>query len=216
MSQQAISLIEQGHGSKLAGDTMRRAFAAVDARWEATVSWRGGELDRLLDDEHARLVAAVVQMLASLGWEVAVEVTYSEYGERGSIDVLAARLEALAVVSVEVKSDLTVLEATVRKTDEKDRLVRRMLTRERFGFQPRSVGRLLVLPASDRSRRRVARSAVVLDAALPARGQGIRAWLRAPAGDLAGILFIANTNRRSANGARGGAIRVRRRVERSS
>src|SRR4029078_7707607 len=138
LSQQAISLVERGHGSTLAGVTLRRVFAAVAALWQPIVSWRGGDLDRLLDEAHARLVDEVVRRLAALHWDVRVEVTYSEYGERGSIDVLAARRELLAVVNVEVKSDLTVIEATVRKSDEKDRLVRRSLARERFGLNPLS------------------------------------------------------------------------------
>ena len=67
VSQQTISLIERGHGSRLSSDTLRKVFAAVDARWEPTVSWRGGALDRLLDDAHARLVAEVVDRLRRAG-----------------------------------------------------------------------------------------------------------------------------------------------------
>ena len=93
VSQQTISLIERGHGSRLSSNTLRKVFAAVDARWEPTVSWRGGALDRLLDDAHARLVAEVVDRLQRTGWEVAVEATYSEFGKRGSIDVLGGRRE---------------------------------------------------------------------------------------------------------------------------
>ena len=61
LSQQTISLIERGHGSQLSGVTMRRVFAALDARWEPTVSWRGGDMDRVLDAAHARLVNEVVR-----------------------------------------------------------------------------------------------------------------------------------------------------------
>jgi len=209
VSQQLISLIERGHGSTLSSRTLRRVFAAVDARWEPTVSWRGGELDRLLDEDHARLVAETVQRLTALGWEVAVEVTYSEYGERGSVDVLAARPELLAVAAAEIKSDITTLEGTVRKTDEKDRIVRRVLCQERFGFRPRSVGRILVVPATETSRRRVRRSSAILDAAFPARGADVRGWLRTPRGDLSGLLFLPDTNPGGGTRGRRGAQRVR-------
>ena len=211
LSQQAISLIERGHGSRLAGSTMRRVFAAVDARWEPAVTWRGGDMDRLLDADHARLVEAVVRALVALGWEVRVEVTYSEFGERGSIDVLAARADLLAILSVEVKSDLTVIEGTIRKADEKDRIVRRFLARERFGFAPRVVGRLLVLPATDTARRRVRSSRATLDAAFPTRGSTVRMWLRRPVGDLSGLLFVADTSGGSGKRVGGGAKRIRRR-----
>jgi hypothetical protein len=176
------------------------------------VSWRGGELDRLLDDDHARLVTEIVRRLVHLDWDVAVEVTYSEYGERGSVDVLAARRELLAMVVVEVKSDLTVMEATLRKADEKERIVRGSLGRSRFGFSPRIVGRLLVLPATETARRRVRAGSTILDAAFPSRGASVRDWLRTPARDLAGIIFVSDTNPGGDTRVRGGAKRVRRRV----
>lgn len=195
LSQQAISLIERGHGSTLAVRTLREVFAALDARWEPVVSWRGGALDRLLDEDHSRLVAAVAQSLDGWGWEVAIEVTYASFGERGSIDVLAARPSIGVVVSVEVKSELASVEATLRKIDEKDRLVRRFICRDRFGFRPETVGRLLVLPATDTARRRIRASAPVLDVVLPARGRLVREWLAEPGSDLSGIWLLATTNR---------------------
>lgn len=189
---------------------MRRIFAALDARWEPTVSWRGGALDRLLDEDHSHLVAATVARLGAVGWSVDVEVTYSAYGERGSIDVLAARSAIDAVVAVEVKSELMSVEATLRKMDEKARLVRHVLCRDRYGFVPVAVGSLLVLPSTDTSRRRLRASATVLDAGLPARGQAVRRWLVEPQGNLYGVWLLADTNPGSGTEARGGASRVRR------
>jgi transcriptional regulator with XRE-family HTH domain len=212
LSQQSISLVERGHGSTLAAATLRRIFAALDARWEPVVSWRGGELDRLLDENHARLVAEVVRRMLVLDWDVAVEVTYSEYGERGSVDVLAARRDVLAMVVVEVKSELTVMDATVRKVDEKERIVRRSLGRERFGFTPARIARLLVLPSSETARRRVRAASPILDTGFPSRGTAIRTWLRRPEGDLAGIMFVSVTNPRGSTRVGGGAKRVRRRA----
>jgi transcriptional regulator with XRE-family HTH domain len=212
VSQQAISLIERGHGRRLSGETIRRVFAALDARWEPTVSWRGGDLDRLLDAEHARLVGEISRRLAGGGWEVAVEVTYSDFGDRGSVDVLAARRDAQAMLVVEVKSELTVLEATLRKLDEKVRIVEGSLGPKRFGFGPRSVGRLLVLPSTDTARRRVDRSSDLLAVALPDRGGRVRSWLRSPGGDLAGILFVSNTNPGGVTSGGGGSKRIRGRV----
>lgn len=210
VSQQAISLVERGHGSSLSGRTMRRIFAALDARWEPTISWRGGALDRLLDEDHSRLVAATVARLGALGWSVDVEVTYSAFGERGSIDVLAARSATGAVVSIEVKSELTSIEATLRKMDEKSRLVRRVVCQNRYGFEPVAVGSLLVLPATDSSRRRLRASAIVLDAGLPVRGHAVRRWLIEPQGSLHGVWLLADTNPGGGTRARGGPSRVRR------
>ena len=209
VSQQTISLIERGHGSKLSGDTLRRVFAALDARWEPIVTWRGGALDRLLDEAHAALVGEVVRRLQAASWDVAVETTYSEFGKRGSIDVFAARRDRQALIVVEVKSDLTVIEATIRKMDEKERIVRRSLGRERFGFRPAIVGRVLVLPATDTARRRVRESTAILDVAFPARGRELGQWLRAPQEDLSGIQFVADTNRGGDTRGSRGSQRVR-------
>lgn len=197
LSQQAISLVERGHGSRLSGATMRRLFAALDARWEPTVSWRGGQLDRLLDERHAAILAAAVAVLGRRGWQVELEATYSVYGERGSIDVLASRPDGAAILVVEVKSFLTSVEATLRKLDEKVRLVRTTLAPERFGSGDRTVSRVLVLPATTVSRRGVVRAAGVLDAALPARGQQVRTWLREPFTEVRGVWFVPVTNPRS-------------------
>lgn len=210
LSQQAISLIERGHGSTLSGRTLRRVLAVLDARWEPVVSWRGGALDRLLDEDHSRLMAATAQRLREQGWAVEVEVTYSSYGERGSIDILAGRASCRAVLSVEIKTELASVEATLRKIDEKDRLVRGSICQERFGFAPAVVGRLLVLPATDTSRRRVRANGLVLEAALPARGTTVRRWVASPRGSLSGLWFVADTNPRGGTEARGGPNRVRR------
>jgi transcriptional regulator with XRE-family HTH domain len=209
VSQQAMSLVERGHGASLSARTMRRIFGALDARWEPTVSWRGGALDRLLDEDHSHLVASAVARLGAFGWPVDVEVTYSSFGERGSIDVLAARSALGAVVSIEVKSALTSVEATLRKMDEKSRLVRRVLCLDRYGFEPVAVGSLLVLPATDTSRRRLRTSAIVMDAALPARGHAVRRWLIEPHGSLHGVWLLADTNRGGGTRNRGGASRIR-------
>ena len=86
------------------------AAAAIASALDATavdrpvLRWQGEELDSLLDEAHARLVDEVVRRLTVLGWVVAVEVSFSRYGERGSIDVLAWHPECRALVVIEVKS----------------------------------------------------------------------------------------------------------------
>jgi hypothetical protein len=119
-----------------------------------------------------------------------VEASYSVFGERGSIDILAGMADRRAVLVEEIKTSLVSLEATLRKLDEKVRLVTERLCRERFGWSPRSVGRMLVLPDDTSARRAVARRAGTLEVALPASGTVVRRWLRTPEGNVAGILFV--------------------------
>ena len=100
------------------------------------------------------------------------------------------------------------LEATLRKLDEKARLAPRV-ARERLGWQASSVGCVLVLLDESTARRRVARHAVVLDQALPARGRAVSRWIRQPAGSLAGIWFLSDTT--SGNWARVSVSQMRER-----
>src|SRR6266545_1687360 len=145
LAQQTIWLIECGHAAAFSIDTVRRAFGAVGASYEGLVVWRGGGLDRLLDERHSALVGKTVARLSALGWQVVVEASYSIYGERGSIDILAGHARTRVVLVVEVKSELMSMEELGRKLDVKTRLARRQLCRERFGWAPIGVGRLLVL-----------------------------------------------------------------------
>jgi transcriptional regulator with XRE-family HTH domain len=209
VSQSTISHVESGRLAGLPVATVRRIFAAVDAGFEGTVLWRGAGLDRLLDARHAALVAASVGRLAELGWETRVETTYSIYGERGSIDVMGALGPVRAVLVEEVKSELASLEETIRKLDEKVRLVRERIAEKEFGWRPEFVGRLLVLPESTTARRRVAGLDPVLRVAFPERGSDVRRWLLRPSGTLSGILFLPDIVPGDAKQDRRGVRRVR-------
>ncbi len=212
VSQSLISAIECGRIGSVTINTLREVFRAAGAGFDGHVIWRGAALDRLLDARHASLVEASVSRLTRIGWQAHVEVTYSIFGERGSIDVLAGREERSAVTIEEVKSELVRLEETVRKLDEKGRLVRERIAFERFGWRPLVVGRILVLPDTDRARAQVGRHAPVLDVAFPSRGAAVRRWLRDPVGDLSGILFVADASRGGTNANAVGHRRVRRPV----
>jgi hypothetical protein len=61
---------------------------ALGADLDLFLRWRGERLDRLLDEDHAAIVEAVVRLLREDEWDVAIEVSFSKWGERGSIDVL--------------------------------------------------------------------------------------------------------------------------------
>jgi transcriptional regulator with XRE-family HTH domain len=211
LSQQTISLIERGQAAAFTVDTLRRAFAAVGAGYEGLVVWRGGALDRLLDARHSALVGEAAARLTALGWAVVVEASYSIYGERGSVDVLAGHAATRTVLVEEVKSELASIEALGRKTDEKVRLARRHLCRERFGWAPIAAGKVLVLPDTDAARRAVVRHGGVLDLMFPSRPRTVRLWLRRPVGDLSGLVFVADTNPVGGNAGHRSRERVRAR-----
>lgn len=163
----------------------------MDARLDLRVIWHGAALDRLLDEGHAQLTGVVVRRLRALGWQVEIEVTYARYGERGSIDVLAWHAASKVLLVGEVKTEIGSVEGLLRPLDAKARLAA-AIARERFGWQPSSVGRLVVLPESTQARRAIARHTAVLYTALPQRGLEVRHWLAAPVGTLAGLWILSS------------------------
>lgn len=206
LSQSQVSTLERGHLEASTLASLRRTFAALDARIELVPSWRGADLERLLDEDHARLVAIVSGRLEALGWTAVTEVTYSEYGERGSIDVLGLDAAHRACVVIEVKTAITSAEAVGRKLDEKTRLAPGIVA-ARWDWRPASVARILVLPETMRLRRRID-AEPALRRMLPPAASDIRAWLRRPAGPLAATWFLSDSGARGS----GGVPRVRMRV----
>jgi transcriptional regulator with XRE-family HTH domain len=190
VSQASVSVAERGHIDAMPLGRIRRIARAVDADIVVTVRWRAGDLDRLLDEGHASLIGLVAGLLEALGWEAQPEVTYSIYGERGSIDLLAWHAPTRTLLVIEVKTELTSIEETLRRHDTKVRLGAQIAA-ERFDWRAANVSRLVVLPNAATPRRRVQRHAAVLDRAYPARAAAVRRWLAAPTGVLDGLLFVS-------------------------
>ncbi|MDL2334652.1 MAG: helix-turn-helix domain-containing protein [Chloroflexota bacterium] len=115
-AQATVSETERGHLPSV--PILRRILAALDAHLVVEVRWRAGELDRLLDADHAMLGALVARLLGEAGWEVRIEVTYNEFGERGSIDLLAFMPATGTLLVLEIKTDMAAVEQTLRKLDE--------------------------------------------------------------------------------------------------
>lgn len=172
----------------------------VETRVDLVPQWRGGELERLRDEGHARLEGANARILEVDGWSTSIEVTFSEYGERGSIDVLATRRDIGAALVCEDKTRFLSAEETSRRLDVKTRLAPEIVFK-RDGWRPTSVSRLLVLEATMTNRRRVAAHADLLDRVFPLRSDAARAWLRRPFGSVAALLFVSSIHGRNGRGS---------------
>ena len=208
VSQSVISRAERGHIGSLSVSVVRRILNGLEARAGLSVTWRGGEIDRLLDEDHAALGSTVAADLVHLDWRVWPEVTFMRRGERGSIDLVGAQEARRAAIIFELKSELTSYEEMQRRFDAKA-TVAASIIEERFGWRPRHLAVVLVLAESRTNRDRATRVAPLLKAALPAGNVEVRRWLKRPEGNLAGVWFVRISRRRTANRGRGGSHRVR-------
>lgn len=187
-----VGAIELGRGDRVTLGAVQRVADALGARLDLAVRWNGEQLDRLLDEAHAATVAAMIRRLESYGWTTAIEVSFSIWGERGSIDILAWHAATRTLLVVEVKSVLPDVQSLLHGLDRKARLGAEI--GQSRGWSPAAVARLVAIAESPTSRGRVARHATVLDVALPVRGRELRAWLRDPTGPIAGLMFLSNAS----------------------
>ncbi len=184
-----ICEIERGRIANVRVGRLRRVFAALDGRLYLNPWWKGAAADRLLDEEHAVLVERATAVLSRRGWRTALEVTFSEYGERGSIDLLGSHERLQAAAICEVKSAFGSLEDTNRSVDTKVRLAP-VLCRKRFGWTPQHVGRLLIVRDEPINRRVVNDHLETMNSIYPERSRVVRAWLRKPDRAISGIWFL--------------------------
>lgn len=191
VSTSCVSRMERGHFAALSIRTMRRIAASLDVRLDVVARWRGGELDRLRDRAHALLVQRIVVALIEDGWEVAPEVSFSVFGERGSIDVLAWHPERRILLVVEAKASLTDMQNLLTTIDRKRRLAPQIAA-ERGWSDATAVATWVAIADTRTNRRRLASFATLLRAAFPVEGRAFRAWRRRPSGAVAALTFMTD------------------------
>jgi hypothetical protein len=120
------------------------------------------------------------------------EVTFSHFGERGSIDVLGWNPVHRAALVVEVKSVLVDIQDLLSSVDRKRRLAPGVC-RDR-GWPAKRIGACIVLADGRTNRRHVAANAALLRAAYPDDGRVLQRWLSDPSGPLAAITFLSRTS----------------------
>ena len=190
VSASAVSRIERGFADAMSMTTLHRVGLALDAWVAYAVRWRGGELDRAINAGHAAMHEAVARWVARFGtWEVAPEVSFSVYGERGVIDALCWHAATRTLLVVELKTELVDISEHLGTFDRKLRLAGR-IGRER-GWDPEgAVAGWLLVAESRTNHRRLAAHREVLRAALPHDGRRINGWLHAPVGALRALSFL--------------------------
>ena len=166
-------------------ETVLRVAAELEIGVDVIPRWKGEALDRLLDEAHSRLVEALLRRYVAAGWEVAVEVSFSIDGERGSVDVCAFE-RSLGLISVnEVKSVVPDGQAAIHALDRKSRLAIRIAADR--GWAASRVVRFLVIGDDRTARRRIEGHEPMFRAAFPLFGREALRWIDDPAGSLAAV-----------------------------
>lgn len=208
LARSVIGRIELGQIGRIAHDDEVAAATAVDGQLALDFRWRGEGLDRLIDEEHAAVVDQLVELYRSARWEVAVEVSFSEFGERGSIDVFAWHPVVNVVAVNEVKASVPEAGGTVIGVDRKARLAPE-IARKR-GWTCVAVARFLVIRDSSTSRRRIAEHKRLFASAFPIAGRESLEWIRHPtARAVSGLIFLPDSRPAGSTRRRTARKRVR-------
>lgn len=208
MSRSFVSNLERGLSRSTDISRIEAVCVALGADLDVRVRWHGEGLDRLLDEGHATVVDRLAAILKLHGWETSLEVTFNDYGDRGSIDIFGWHPETRSLLIVEVKSAVPDAQGTLAPLDRKVRVAPK-LARER-ALDPQSVSRLLAVADTSTNRRRIARFEALFGAALPDRGWAVRQWLSKPSGSISGLLFLPDSTGDGARRATAGRSRVNR------
>lgn len=103
-------------------DTFEKHAAVFGLRVDMRLVGRAGSLVRLGDEEHARLVEMVAGWFRAQGFLTETEASFSEWGERGRIDLLAFDPVTGTLVIVEVRTQLLDLQDLFGSLNVKERL----------------------------------------------------------------------------------------------
>lgn len=148
LSPAAISRHELGKIGSL--PALEKHAAVFSLRLDDRLLGRAGALVRLGDEEHAAIVETIASWFREAGVDTETEASFSEWGERGRIDLLAFDPSTGMLVIVEVKTQLVDLQDLFGSLNVKERLAATVA--ERRGWTVRR--QLSLLAAADTSANR--------------------------------------------------------------
>lgn len=181
-----VSRIEGGEVARFRLATTQRHGDALGVRIELTATGRGGEVAHLADEEHAAIVEWLAAILVADGWQVAPEVSFSVYGERGRVDLLASRPADGVLLVVEVKTELVDLQELFGSLHVKERHAPALAARH--GWAVNRVATLLAVADTDRNRLLVRRHATLF-ARFERHAGRVLAWTHRPRRSTANLLL---------------------------
>ncbi|MGH2429522.1 MAG: helix-turn-helix domain-containing protein [Candidatus Limnocylindria bacterium] len=208
VSESAISDMELGRIDRYTLATVRAVLNALDGRAALDVLWGGrGDLDRLLDADHAWLQEEWAKRKTAAGWLVWPEASYNHYGERGRIDSLSFHPPTGILDVSELKTGVFDLQDLIGSVDAKVRIGRRLAADR--GWRIQHVVASLVVADGRTARRRIEHHPTLF-ARFDLRGRAASAWLRRPRGGTSGLLlFVKLPHANQGRLGRAGRRRVR-------
>jgi transcriptional regulator with XRE-family HTH domain len=197
VSRQLVSKIERGVIDSVSVRSLRAVGAALGIRVEVVARGAAGEVDRTLNAGHAAMHEAVARLFRVLpGWSPAPEVSFSIYGERGVIDILAWHAASRTLLVIELKTAIVDINDLMGSMDRRRRLAAQ-IGRER-GWVPLVVATWVLIADTPTNRRRLAEHATALRSAFPEDGRAMRRWLRRPTGAIRALSFLSIATGRGA------------------
>lgn len=206
LSQPTVSRIERDRLDEVTFRTIVDCVGALHAHLTLELFFDGERVDALRDQDHAAIQDWLASTLTAWKWEVAVEVSFNRFGDRGRIDVLAFDRAGKALLVAEVKSRIDDAQDTVGRLDTKARVAVELAKAR--GWLPTAVVAALVVGEDRTSRRRVAEHPALF-ARFMLRGRAGLAWLRRRPGlpPTGLLIFVRSPAMRHANATR--AVRRR-------
>ncbi len=211
MSPATVSRIERGRWESLPFGVVARVAGVLDIRLDVLPRWRGGELDRLLNAGHSAMHERVAHLFEQLpGWQAVAEASFSFYGERGAVDVLAWHAARRMLLVVELKTAIVDIQDLLVTVDRKRRLADRIGAEHGWKTRGAGTSAWVAVLGNRTNRARLAAHAAVLRAAFPTDGRTVRSWLRDPSHAVAALSFLQIDSVQNVKSVRGGPQRVRR------
>ena len=206
-----VSAIERGHLENVSIGTLLEIARALEIQVTFGTRWRAGDLDRLVSGRHSRLHEAVGRWFATAlpDWILAPEVSFSFFGERGVIDILAWHPVRRALLVIELKTDLADVNELIGTMDRRRRLAWD-IAKER-GWEPLTVSTWVLVAGGRTNRARISAHRTLIRTAFPVDGRTVAGWLRRPDRE---IHALSLWDRVPEDGGGSGELAARHRVRR--
>jgi transcriptional regulator with XRE-family HTH domain len=193
VSRWVILRIEHGRLASVPVGKLRAVASALDARLDTVVRWRGGDLPRLLSARHSHMHEVMARFFGDLpDWTAEPEVSFSIYGERGIIDILAWHPTRRILLVIELKTEIVDVNDLVATMDRKRRLAAKVA--ESRHWRPLAIATWVIVASSRSNRRAIAEHAHVLRAKFAMSGREMQSWLRDPSGAVNALSYMPSVH----------------------